>query len=145
MDGSSDSPDAALFVGVDNLNAAGWAANGGALRNFDRWIFATFLWCAKLGSGVAIYNLRNNRNLTADEVTRLAEEELATWEALKGLTRVDAPVHWRACCRVIPHLDWGRLRAQRPPIVLTYAITTFPTGKVAGRNVSFFTSTGFLG
>ena len=89
---------------------------GKTRRKFDRSISITLL-LRRLGNGVevAIFYLRTNRNVTAEEVARLSDVELAEWGARKGLTLLDVPGRWWFFCRFIPHLDWGRLRAQRPP------------------------------
>ena len=126
MAGFTDRPDAGLSIGVDNANAVCWAVKG-ARSKVDREIPSNFLLrCAKRGVEVVvvIFSLTTSHNIAADGVARLTDEELATRQSLKGLTRVSAHVQWCAFCQVAPHLVWDRIRAQRPPLELADDIIT---------------------
>ena len=70
-------PDTVLFVGVDNMNATRWVTRGKTRSNVTRMLLSTFsMWCVKHGVEWLVYYLRTNRNVTADEITRLDDAEL---------------------------------------------------------------------
>lgn len=89
---------------------------GGHRSKFAREVLSTFLfWCVKRGVAAIFFYLRENRNITADAVTRLAEEDLDAWETEKGPTRTIAPDHWWAFDQFTQQLDRGRVRMQGRP------------------------------
>ena len=106
-------PGTILFLGVDSLNAVYWVIKGKSRGKFARKLLSNFLlWCVYNGIEVIIFYLRTNRNVTADEITRVEENALVNWGNFRGLTRVDLPDQWgslRSSC-----LIWtGRVPAIR--------------------------------
>ena len=102
--------------------------------------------CVKHGVEVAACYLRTNRNVAAEEITRLEETELATrgGVAQKRLTRESLPDQWGAFSRFIPHLDLGRVRTERRAKELTVSSIASLHGKVAEWNASANTPAGTL-
>lgn len=93
---------------------------------FARKMLSTrHFWCVKHGVGVAISYLGTNRNVTADEVARLAEGDLPSRGIGKRITRATVPDKSWEFSQFAPHLDWDRVRVQRPPLELTEDIIAF--------------------
>lgn len=86
---------------------------------FDRILLVAFLLRRETWSGSSNFYLRIARNIAAGEVAMSADEDLAERDARNGLTRANAHAQWREVRHLIPHLDWGRIRAQRPRMDLT--------------------------
>ena len=93
---------------------------------------------------MAVFYLRANRNVTADEITFLGDGGLKLWEKEKKLTMIELPAQWAEFSGFIPHLDWERVRAERKEVELTGDIISFSHGKFAGRDASAYTVTGIL-
>ena len=102
------------------------------------------LWRATKGAEVVIFYIRTNRNITAGEVARLVDGELAACETHKGLARAIAADQWWDFRQFAPHLGWGRIRPQRPPLDLTEDIVNSIKGKVSVRGAPTYTVTGAL-
>ena len=65
------------------------------------------LWCANAKIDVVIFYMRNRRNVAADAIDLLGDDDVPVWAAARALRSIEVPGLWGHFAQLAPRLEWG--------------------------------------